>query len=91
MRTLLFSSQIYDRNSFEATNRSRGLRMTYQPAQLSLDTVSLVEGFDVVCAFVNDVLSSKVLTRLASGAPGLSRYARPVITMPICWPLKPLD
>ncbi|PRA59097.1 MULTISPECIES: 2-hydroxyacid dehydrogenase [Pseudomonas] len=71
MRTLLFSSQTYDRDSFLAAAQSGANELHFQAARLSLDTVALAEHFEVVCAFINDDLSAPVLEKLAVGGTRL--------------------
>lgn len=71
MRTLIFSSQTYDRDSFLAARLPATLQLHFQPARLTLETVALAEGHEVVCAFINDDLSAAVLERLAAGGTRL--------------------
>ncbi|MFJ5296898.1 2-hydroxyacid dehydrogenase [Pseudomonas sp. NPDC088368] len=71
MRTLLYSSQTYDRDSFLAAKAPAGIDLHFQPARLTLDTVALASGYPVVCAFINDDLSAPVLERLATGGTKL--------------------
>ncbi|WP_341963016.1 2-hydroxyacid dehydrogenase [Pseudomonas sp. RC10] len=71
MRTLLYSSQTYDRDSFLAAKAPAGIDLHFQPARLTLDTVALASGYPVVCAFINDDLSTPVLERLAAGGTKL--------------------
>ncbi|MGR1215538.1 2-hydroxyacid dehydrogenase [Metapseudomonas otitidis] len=69
MRTILFSTQAYDRDSFLAC--SSDLDLHFQPARLTLDTAALAQGHAVVCAFINDDLSAPVLECLAEGGTQL--------------------
>lgn len=69
MRTILFSTQTYDRDSFLAC--SSDLDLHFQPARLTLDTAALAQGHAVVCAFINDDLSAPVLACLAEGGTQL--------------------
>jgi D-lactate dehydrogenase len=71
MRTLLFSAQTYDRDSFQAASADSNIDLHFQPARLTLDTVALADGYPVVCAFINDDLSAPVLERLAAGGTKL--------------------
>ena len=71
MRTILFSSQTYDRDSFLGADLPAGIELHFQSARLSLDTVALAEHHEVVCAFINDDLSAPVLERLAAGGTRL--------------------
>ena len=71
MRTLVFSSQTYDRDSFLGAECPTGIELHFQPARLNLDTAALAEQHEVVCAFINDDLSAPVLQRLAAGGTRL--------------------
>ncbi|HEY0286860.1 MAG TPA: 2-hydroxyacid dehydrogenase, partial [Pseudomonas sp.] len=70
-RTLIFSSQTYDHDSFLAARIPHGVDLYFQPARLTLDTVVLAHGYEVVCAFINDDLSTAVLEHLAAGGTQL--------------------
>ena len=67
MRTILFSSQTYDRDSFTAAAQDDGNELHFQPARLTLDTAALAHDYEVVCPFINDDLSAPVLEQLAAG------------------------
>ena len=67
MRTILFSSQTYDQDSFTAASQPDGNELHFQPARLTLDTAALAHDYDVVCPFINDDLSAPVLEQLAAG------------------------
>jgi D-lactate dehydrogenase len=71
MRTLIYSSQTYDRESFLAAQVPADIELHFQPARLTLDTVALAEAYEVVCAFINDDLSAPVLEQLAAGGTQL--------------------
>jgi len=71
MRTLVFSSQTYDRESFLAATLPCGVDLHFQPARLNLETVALAHSYPVVCAFINDDLSAPVLEQLAAGGTRL--------------------
>lgn len=71
MRVLLFSSQHYDQESFTQAAASSALELHFQAARLTRDTAPLAQGFEVVCAFINDDLGADVLQRLASGGTRL--------------------
>lgn len=71
MRTILFSSQNYDRESFLDAQLPAGIELQFQAARLSLDTAALAERHEVVCAFINDDLSAPVLEQLAAGGTRL--------------------
>ena len=71
MRTILFSSQTYDRDSFTAAVQPESVQLHFQPARLTLDTAALAHGYEVVCPFINDDLSAPVLEQLADGGTQL--------------------
>ncbi|KAB0499030.1 2-hydroxyacid dehydrogenase [Pseudomonas vancouverensis] len=71
MRTILFSSQNYDRESFLAAGQPAGIELHFQSARLSPDTAALAQGHEVVCAFINDDLGPAVLECLAAGGTRL--------------------
>ena len=71
MRALLFSSQHYDQESFTRAASGTTLDLHFQPARLTLDTAALADGYEVVCAFINDELDAQVLQRLAAGGTRL--------------------
>ncbi|WP_060481737.1 2-hydroxyacid dehydrogenase [Pseudomonas sp. NBRC 111119] len=71
MRALLFSCQHYDQESFSRAAQHYGADLHFQPARLTLDTSTLAQGYEVVCAFINDALDAPVLEHLASGGTRL--------------------
>ena len=71
MRTLIFSSQTYDRDSFLTATLPPDIELHFQPARLNLETVALADDHPVVCAFINDDLSAPVLEQLAAGGTRL--------------------
>ena len=55
MRTIVFSSQTYDRDSFLAADCPTDIELHFlKPARLTLDTAALADSHEVVCAFIND-------------------------------------
>lgn len=62
MRIAMFSSKPYDRLFFSPASAPH--EITYLEPHLTENTVDLAAGSDVVCCFVNDVLSDAVLARL---------------------------
>lgn len=71
MQALLFSSQHYDQDSFSSAPGATQLALHFQGARLTEDTAALAEGYEVVCAFINDDLSAPVLSRLRAGGTRL--------------------
>lgn len=65
MRVAVFSAKPYDRRFLTAAADGTDHQLEFIDAHLSPATASLAEGFDVVCAFVNDDLGAAVMLRLA--------------------------
>ena len=66
MKTAVFSAKTYDAESLEAAADGRHA-FTYFDVHLTAATARLAEGFDAVCAFVNDTLDAEVLAQLKAG------------------------
>jgi len=64
LQIAFFDAKPYDELSFDEVNENFGYSIKYFKPRLSVDTVKLAEGFDVVCAFVNDDLGEGVLKTL---------------------------
>ncbi|MGI2067308.1 2-hydroxyacid dehydrogenase [Shewanella sp. MF08487] len=67
MRIGFFSAKHYDMQYFDHTNTAFGAQIEYFDYRLCMQTVKLAEGFEIVCAFVNDSLCEEVLVELAKG------------------------
>jgi len=65
MKIIFFSSKRYDEEYFIASNKSYNHDIRFVEARLTYDTVNMISGESVVCAFVNDVLDRNVLSLLA--------------------------
>ena len=59
-----FDTKPYDRTSFSSTQGSENYEIIYFETGLTLESALLTKGFDVVCAFVNDVLDAPVIDAL---------------------------
>jgi D-lactate dehydrogenase len=59
-KIIFFDTKEYDREFFNAANEKYRFNIKYLNERLTVDTVSLTRGFDVVCAFVNDNLRQEV-------------------------------
>ncbi|MCF7832369.1 MAG: 2-hydroxyacid dehydrogenase [Candidatus Marinimicrobia bacterium] len=59
-----FDTKPYDKRSFEEVNENFGFEISYFKTHLNKDTVELTDGFDAICAFVNDKLDKVVLDHL---------------------------
>ena len=66
IRTAFFDSKEYDIASFENSELKDRFEMKFFETRLTADTVNLADGYDVVCAFVNDVIDKKVIDALCS-------------------------
>lgn len=60
-----FDTKAYDRPSFEAYGHQNGIEFTFFETKLNESTAELANGFDGVCAFVNDTINAKVIDILA--------------------------
>jgi D-lactate dehydrogenase len=69
MKVAIFSTKGYDRQSLAAANR--GHELVFFEPRLSQETSRLADGFEAVCAFVNDNLGAEVLEALAAGGTRL--------------------
>lgn len=60
----LFDVKPYDRQWFDKENEKYNYKLRYFESKLDADTVSLANGCDAVCAFVNDDISAGVIDSL---------------------------
>lgn len=65
-KVAFFDAKEYDIASFNKANENTDVEISYFETRLSEDTVKLSEGFDVVCVFVNDTVSKKVIDGLVA-------------------------
>ena len=71
MRIAVFSTRAYDRRFLDEANLEHGHDLRFFDARLDHDTVSLADGFEGVCVFVNDTVDADVVARLAAGGTRL--------------------
>jgi D-lactate dehydrogenase len=64
MKVTFFSTQPYDRKSFEEHNKRFGFDIKYLDVQLNEQTASLAQGAEAVCAFVNDRINETIIKQL---------------------------
>ncbi len=64
MKVAFFDTKSYDRPAFDQYGAEHGVTFKYFEAKLNEDTVELAQGFDAVCAFVNDTVDAAVIDRL---------------------------
>ncbi len=66
MKIAFFDAKPYDRASFDRYGEQYGVKFKYFETKLNADTVDLAQGYDGVCAFVNDTVDAAVIDRLAA-------------------------
>lgn len=66
MKFAFFDTKSYDRTSFEKCASEKNIVFKYYETKLNADTVSLADGCDGVCVFVNDTVNSEVIDKLHS-------------------------
>lgn len=64
MKFAFFDAKPYDKPGFEHYRQGTELEIKYYETRLNADTVSLAEGCDGVCVFVNDTVDREVVQRL---------------------------
>ena len=64
MKVAFFDTKSYDLPGVQRYAAQAGMEIKYFDTRLNEDTVSLAAGFDAVCVFVSDVVSSKVVDSL---------------------------
>lgn len=64
MKIAFFDTKPYDKPSFERYGKEYGIKFKYFETKLNEDTVDLAQGYDGVCAFVNDDVNAVVIDRL---------------------------
>ncbi len=63
MKIAFFDSKNYDVESF-SRHKNKDIEFTFFETRLTLDTVTLANGFDGVCVFVNDTVNKAVIDTL---------------------------
>ncbi|ETI58758.1 2-hydroxyacid dehydrogenase [Marinomonas profundimaris] len=61
MKVAVFSCKPYDKRTLSSHSDNTSLSMTYFESRLSMETISLVKGFDAVSCFVNDDVNADVI------------------------------
>ena len=64
IKVAFFDAKQYDIDSFNKANRKEQFDIRFFETRLTEDTVKLADGYDVVCAFVNDSVSKNVIDGL---------------------------
>jgi len=65
VKVAVFDTKPYDKEFLLNQNSDFGFQLTFFPYHLTESTVSLCQGFDAVCVFVNDSLNANVVEQLA--------------------------
>lgn len=64
MKIAFFNTKSYDKHAFEEENKGFGQNITYFELGLTKETVSVLNGFDAVCVFVNDKLDAELISSM---------------------------
>lgn len=64
MKLAFFDAKTYDVPGFDRYAAPAGIEIKYYEPNLNRDTVSLANGFDAVCVFVNDAVDAVVVEKL---------------------------
>ncbi len=64
MKIAFFDAKPYDKPSFDKYAADYGIKIKYFETKLNEDTVYLAQGYDAVCAFVNDTVDKAVIDKL---------------------------
>jgi D-lactate dehydrogenase len=67
MKVAFFSTQPYDKRSFDEHNKGFGFQINFLDVQLNEQTAALAHGYQAVCAFVNDRINETIIRQLVSG------------------------
>lgn len=71
MKIAFFDAKPYDKEFFNAANVFFGFEITYFESHLTPDTSALAQGHHVVCVFVNDKITAKLIDNLCHQGIGL--------------------
>ena len=71
MKIAFFDAKEYDIVHFSAAAEGTEIAFKFFETKLTADTVQLAEGYDGVCVFVNDVVDSAVIEKLAGYGVGI--------------------
>lgn len=64
MKIAFFDTKPYDKKAFEACGEKAGISFRFFETRLNEDTLTLADGCDGVCIFVNDTVTAAVIDRL---------------------------
>jgi D-lactate dehydrogenase len=63
-KIILYDTKPYEMAFFDIANFKFGYDIKYINGHLTLDTLKLAEGYQVVCVFVNDIISKELISAL---------------------------
>ena len=66
MKIAFFDAKDYDKSAFDFFAKEQGITIKYFETKLNEDTVYLSAGYDAVCVFVNDDITSNVIDALCN-------------------------
>jgi D-lactate dehydrogenase len=66
LKIAFFDAKPYDREIFDAVNKEFGFTIKYFKVHLSDESVVMAKDYDVVCAFVNDIITREIIDVLVS-------------------------
>jgi D-lactate dehydrogenase len=64
MKLAFFDTKAYDMPGFDTHTKDTDIQIKYFETRLNEDTVSLANGYDAVCVFVNDTVNAAVVEKL---------------------------
>lgn len=64
MKVIFYDTKQYDKVSFINENRKFDYKLKFLDFKLTVETVELAKGYDVVCVFVNDIVTKEITKRL---------------------------
>ena len=71
MKVAFFDAKPYDKLSFDKCSADAGIEIKYFETKLNEDTAELTKGYDAVCVFVNDTVTSAVIDKLCENGVGV--------------------
>ena len=64
MKIMFYSTTPYDRSWFEPMGKDYGFEMHFVEMQCDEETLSLAQGYDAICIFVNDYVNAAMIERM---------------------------
>jgi len=64
VKIALFDTKPYDKEMFNELNNNFGFEIKYFKFNITADNAILANGSDVICVFVNDIVSAEVIEKL---------------------------